>query len=67
MKTKTFGNKRAHDFPERQVGFPERNDVMNPNAEMERVYVDPETMNISRKNVKDFTREVTGVDVEDKK
>lgn len=67
MKAKTFGNKRAHDFPERQVGFLERNDVMNPNAEMERIHVDPETMNISRKNVKDFTREITGVNAEDKK
>ncbi len=24
---------RVHDFPEHQVGFPERNDVHNPDAE----------------------------------
>jgi len=24
---------RVHDFPELQVGFPERNDVQNPDAE----------------------------------
>lgn len=24
---------RVHDFPELQVGFPERNDVRNPDAE----------------------------------
>jgi hypothetical protein len=40
---------------------------VDPNAEMERVHVDPETMNISRKNVKDFTREVAGANPKDKK
>ncbi|MBT1699659.1 hypothetical protein KK083_22420 [Fulvivirgaceae bacterium PWU4] len=65
MKTKTISTdhkkgSRRHDYPERQVGFPERNDVTNPNEEMERVHVDLETLDISRKNNKAFTREITG-------
>ena len=42
------GNRR-NDFPELQVGFPERNDVSNPIVDMERVHVDLETLDISRK------------------
>jgi hypothetical protein len=66
MRTKTFDTtdhkkgSRRHDYPERQVGFPERNDVTNPNDEMERVHVDLETLNISRTNSSAFTREITG-------
>ena len=41
-------NKRRNDFPELQVGFPERNDVSNPNMEMERIHVDFETLGISK-------------------
>ena len=60
-------NKR-NDFPELQVGFPERNDVSNPNAEMERVHVDLETFDISRKNEQEVTHEVTTQNpAEDKK
>jgi hypothetical protein len=36
-------SRRVHDFPELQVGFPERNDVSNPNIEMERIDVDVNT------------------------
>lgn len=51
---------KLHDYPERHVGFPERNDASNPNLEMERVHVDFETFDISRKNTEEFTRAITG-------
>ncbi len=38
------------DYPELQVGYPERNDVSNPNHEMERIHVDLETLDISKKS-----------------
>jgi hypothetical protein len=53
---------RRNDFPELQVGFPERNDAANPIDEMERIHVDLETLSISRKNTKEFTREITSQD-----
>jgi hypothetical protein len=53
-------NRRRNDYPELQVGFPERNDVDNPVLEMERVHVDLETLDISRTNIHEFTRELTG-------
>jgi hypothetical protein len=53
---------RRNDFPELQVGFPERNDVANPIDEMERIHVDLETLSISRKNTQEFTREITSQD-----
>jgi hypothetical protein len=66
MKSKSNSNShdlkretRRNDFPESQVGFPERNDVSNPNVEMERVHVDLETLDISRKNEREFTKEIT--------
>lgn len=36
--------------------------MTNPNEEMERVHVDLETLDISRKDNKAFTREITGQD-----
>jgi hypothetical protein len=50
---------KAHtkDFPENQVGFPERNDAANPNADRERVHVDLETLDTSRKSAKDLDKE----------
>jgi hypothetical protein len=63
MKTEsinTRSNRRRNDYPELQVGFPERNDVDNPILEMERVHIDLETLDISRTNVHEFTREITG-------
>lgn len=61
---RAFGNEpkrgtRPNDFPESQVGFPERNDVTSPMVEMERVHIDLETLDISRKNMEEFTREIT--------
>jgi hypothetical protein len=53
---------RRNDFPELQVGFPERNDVANPIDEMERIHVDLETLNISRKNSQELTREIVSQD-----
>lgn len=53
-------NNRVHDFPERQVGFPERNDVSNPNIEMERIHVDLETMGMSKKSAEAISREIMG-------
>lgn len=55
--------KRVNDFPERQVGYPERNDVSNPNIEMERIHVDLKTMGISKKSAAELAREMRGVDV----
>lgn len=51
---------RLNDYPERQVGFPERNDVTNPNLDMERVHVDFETFDISRKNAEEVTKAISG-------
>ena len=50
--------RRPNDFPEYQVGYPERNDVSNPNNEMERIHVDLETLGLSKKSGADLTREI---------
>ena len=50
---------RLHDFPESQVGFPERNDATRP-VETERVHVDLDTLNISRKSSRELDRELGG-------
>lgn len=54
---------RLNDFPELQVGFPERNDVSNPNIEMERIHVDFETLGISKKSAAEIMREIRGTNV----
>ena len=56
-------NKRRNDFPELQVGYPERNDVSNPNMEMERIHVDFETLGISKKSASELAREIRGAKV----
>lgn len=56
-------NRRLNDFPELQVGYPERNDVSNPNNEMERIHVDFETLGISKKSAAEIAREMRGLDV----
>lgn len=56
-------SKRLNDFPELQVGFPERNDVSNPNLEMERFHVDFETLGISKKSAAELAREMRRSDV----
>ena len=56
-------NRRVNDFPELQVGYPERNDVSNPNIDMERIHVDLETMGISKKSAAEIAREIRGTDV----
>ena len=53
-------NKSLNDYPELQVGFPERNDVSNPNAEMERIHVDFKTLGISKKSEEEIIREIRG-------
>ena len=53
-------NSRTNDFPELQIGYPERNDVRNPNHEMERIHVDMENMELRRMNATDLTREIAG-------
>jgi hypothetical protein len=50
-------NRRPSDFPELQVGYPERNDVRNPNDEMERIHVDLESFELSRKTAEEVTLE----------
>lgn len=52
-----------NDFPELQVGFPERNDASNPNIDMERIHVDLETMGLSKKSAGQITREIRGTKV----
>ncbi|MFZ6013714.1 MAG: hypothetical protein ACOYXT_25470 [Bacteroidota bacterium] len=49
---------RKQELPETQLGFPERNDVINPNADMERVHVDLPTMDLSRKSSGEVDREI---------
>ncbi len=49
--------RRTSDFPELRVGFPERNDASEPH-EMERVHVDLDTMNISRKKENEVDRAI---------
>jgi hypothetical protein len=56
-------NKRRNDFPELQVGYPERNDVCNPNIEMERIHVDFQTMCIYKKSAEELAREIRGTNV----
>ena len=56
-------NKRRNDFPELQVGYPERNDVSNPNMEMERIHVDFETLGTSKKSARELAREIRGTNV----
>jgi hypothetical protein len=53
-----FNRRRPNDFPEHQVGYPERNDVSNPNNEMERIHVDFETLGLSKKSAAQITREL---------
>ena len=50
---------RVREYPEMHVGFPERNEIPDP-SEMERIHVDFDTFNISRKNAIEVTREITG-------
>ena len=56
-------SRRVHDYPELQVGFPERNDVANPNLDMERLHVDFETLGVSKKSAAELARELRGSNV----
>ncbi len=60
MQKETANTQRRvlHDFPELQVGFPERNDASGSAYEMERIHVDMETLNISKKRAADIAREL---------
>jgi hypothetical protein len=49
---------RVHDFPELQIGYPERNDVRNPNFERERIHVDLEKLELKRTTADGLTREI---------
>jgi hypothetical protein len=51
---------RPNDFPELQVGYPERNDVRDPNAEMERIHVDLESFELKRTKADGMTRNAGG-------
>ena len=67
MKTTNKDRKAIHrnDYPEMQVGFPERNDVTFPNEERERVHVDLETLKLSRKSGDELTQENMGANATD--
>ncbi len=54
---KNMQDRRPNDFPELQVGYPERNDVRDPNHEMERIHVDLENFELKRLNADGVTRE----------
>jgi len=56
-------SRKLHDFPELQVGFPERNDAADPNRDMERLHVDFETLGVSKKSAAELTRELRGSNV----
>ena len=51
-------DKRPNDFPELQVGYPERNDVHNPNEEMVRIHVNLDNFELSRKSAEELTLEL---------
>jgi hypothetical protein len=51
-------NTRLNDYPELQVGFPERNDVRNPVYEMERIHVDLESLELSKTNFQGIAKEI---------
>jgi hypothetical protein len=53
-------DKKTKEYPENQVGFPERNDCSDPDLERERVHVDLETLDISRKSAGEIKEELTG-------
>ena len=81
IETTTIGNRdqrdqKPYNYPEMYVGFPERNDASRPddaedrptpNEEMERVHVNPETLDISRKNAEEVHREIAEQDPAGKK
>jgi hypothetical protein len=56
-------NRRSNDFPELQVGYPERNDVRNPNGEMERIHVNLENFELYRTNAEGIVRDANSHDV----
>lgn len=59
--SQSMQDRRINDFPELQIGYPERNDVRNPNHyEMERIHVDMDNMELRRMKATDVTREITG-------
>jgi hypothetical protein len=49
--------KRKNDFPELQIGYPERNDVRDPNTEMERLHVDLDSLELRRTKADELTRD----------
>jgi hypothetical protein len=51
-------NRRVNDFPELQIGYPERNDVRNPNCDMERIHVDIDSFELKRTTADGLTREL---------
>jgi hypothetical protein len=53
---------RPNDFPELQIGYPERNDVRDPNAERERIHVDLESFELQRTTADGITRNKGGND-----
>lgn len=61
MRNQKINIKRSrslHDYPELQVGFPERNDVTNPDGEVERAHVDIERLEASKGSEREIVREI---------
>lgn len=57
---KSTENVRPNDYPELQIGYPERNDVRNPNHEMERIHVNLENFELKRLTAEGVIRELRG-------
>lgn len=55
---KSTENNRPNDYPELQIGYPERNDVSNPNGDMERIHVNFENFELKRLNADGVVREM---------
>lgn len=50
-------SRKQNDYPELQIGYPERNDVRNPNSEMERIHVDFDSFELKRTTADGMIRE----------
>lgn len=57
---KNLQNRRPNDFPELQVGYPERNDVRDPNNDRERLHVNLDNFELKRLSAEGVAREMRG-------
>jgi hypothetical protein len=55
---RSIQNRRVNDFPELQIGYPERNDVRDPNSEMERYHVNLDNFKVERATAERIIKEI---------